>query len=345
MKRTGIIIFIVIIATLSLLASDNKATLTIQTEAGKLTSTLLSRGYNPREITHLTLKGTLDEQDFLFMQTNMPHLLHLDISGITNSTIPIAAFANNATLSTVILPEGLTIIPSEAFKNSRIQSITIPSKVNTIGDYVFQNCISLTSIILPQDITSIGTYAFENCTSLSSISICSIISYGAYSFDGCTALEKVIYTRDLCDWCSQTFTSLTSNPLYYAHNLYINNERIERLNVPENMVRIEKYTFAGLNCLSATIPNTITSIGSNAFFNCNLLQDIYIGNNIKYIEYNAFELCTSLRNITCTAIIPPISNQKLASIYPQTCKLHVPQEALINYYQSAIWSPFLFIEQ
>lgn len=346
MKRTYIIILIAAITTLSLLASENNETasingITIQTKAGELTATLISQGYNPREITRLTLKGTLDERDFSFMRENMPQLLHLDISGITNSTLPTTVFANNATLSTVILPEGLTIIPSEAFKNSRIQSIIIPSRVNTIGDYAFQNCTSLVSIALPEEINSIGTYAFENCRSLSSISICSIISYGDYSFDGCIALEKVIYTGNLFDWCNQTFASLTSNPLYYAHNLYINNECIEKLYIPEEIVRIEKYTFAGLNCKSVVIPNTTTAIGSNAFYNCNL-QDIHIGNHIKYIEYNAFELCTDLRNITCSAVVPPLSNQTLTSINPQTCKLHVPKEALINYYQSTIWSPFLY---
>lgn len=346
MKRTYIIILIAAITTLSLLASEDNETasingITIQTEAGELAATLISQGYNPREISHLTIKGTLDEQDFSFMRENLPCLHHLNISGITNSTLPTTVFANNATLSTVILPEGLTIIPSEAFKNSRIQSIIIPSRVNTIGDYAFQNCTFLTSVILPVEINSIGTYAFENCNSLSSISICSIISYGAYSFDNCTALEKVIYAGSLSDWCNQTFTNLTSNPLYYAHNLYINNECIEKLYIPEDIVRIEKNTFAGLSCRSVVIPNTTTSIGSNAFYNCNL-QDIYIGNHIKYIEYNAFELCTDLRNITCSAVVPPLSNQTLTSINPQTCKLHVPKEALINYYQSAIWSPFLY---
>ena len=124
MKRTNIIILIAAITTLSLVASeDNKQTsingITIQTKAGELTATLISQGYNPREITRLTLKGTLDERDFSFMRENMPQLLHLDISGITNSTLPTTVFANNATLSTVILPEGLTIIPSEAFKQGR----------------------------------------------------------------------------------------------------------------------------------------------------------------------------------------------------------------------------------
>lgn len=344
MKKRLIIIFIATIFIFSTWAAENKEKISLHTEAGKLTATFISQKHNPREITHLTIEGNLNESDFLFIKENMPNLHFLDISNTTNTTLPTYVFANNRTMTTIILPNSLTIIPSAAFMNSRIESITIPSMVNTIGDYAFQNCTSLISISLPQSINSIGTYAFENCYSLSSISMGSIITYGDYSFEDCNALKEIRYTCELSDWCKQTFSNLSSNPLYYANNLYINNIHIDTLTIPENIIRIDKYTFAGLNCLSVIIPHTTTSIGNNAFYNCNLLQNIHIGNQVKYIEYNAFERCDALHSITCTSPIPPLSNQTLTSIDPKTCKLTVPEEALVNYFESSTWSPFLSFE-
>ena len=61
--------------------------------------------------------------------------------------IPVGAFKDCDTITSIILPESLESIKSYAFNNcSALTSITIPDSVTTIGDYAFWDCDSLTSV-------------------------------------------------------------------------------------------------------------------------------------------------------------------------------------------------------
>ena len=52
-----------------------------------------------------------------------------------------------------------------------------------------------------------------------------------------------------------------SNPLYYAHNLYLNNQLVTNLVIPESVTSIGAYVFTGCSGLtSVTIGNNVTSI-------------------------------------------------------------------------------------
>ena len=58
--------------------------------------------------------------------------------------------------------------------------------------YAFQNCVRLNSITLPETLTSIGPYAFENCTRLSSVTLPeSLTKMYARVFNGCTQLKSL----------------------------------------------------------------------------------------------------------------------------------------------------------
>ena len=53
---------------------------------------------------------------------------------------------------------------------SSLTSITIPDSVTSIGEDAFRDC-SLTSIAIPDSVTSIGDHAFFSCGSLASVTI------------------------------------------------------------------------------------------------------------------------------------------------------------------------------
>ena len=139
----------------------------------------------------------------------------------------------------------------------------------------FCNCSNITSVTLLDGITSIGYCAFRDCGSLTSITIPSSITYiDSYAFDGCNGLDVVNITG-LKAWCNISFDSVSSNPLYYAHNLYLNGELLTDIVIPEGVTRIGAYTFKGYKALtSIIIPSTVTSIDEGAFSGCSSLGSI-----------------------------------------------------------------------
>ena len=80
---------------------------------------------------------------------------------------------------------------------------------------------------------------------------------------------------DLEAWCKIDFGSYEANPLYYAHNLYLNNEKVTNLVIPNTLTQIKNYAFYYCSSLtSITIPKGVTSIGNYAFYGCTKLCTI-----------------------------------------------------------------------
>ena len=154
----------------------------------------------------------------------------------------------------------------------------IPSNIQSIGWGAFKNCGGLTSITIPNSVTSICHSAFYKCTGLTSITIPdSVKNIEVYAFDECTGLTAV-YITDIANWCNISFDSLDANPLCYAHRLYVN----------------------GVLAKNLTIPNSVTSIGKRAFYNCTSLKSITIPDSVTSIGYYAFRGCTGLTDIKFT---------------------------------------------
>ncbi len=186
---------------------------------------------------------------------------------------------------------------------SGITELVIQEGVTSIGNYAFYNCENLTSITIPDSVTSMGDRAFDNCDSLTSVTIPnSVTSIGYSAFDNCGSLTKVNISN-IVAWCDIKFGSFSSNPLYYAKNLYLNGELVTDLVLPDSVTSIGSYAF--YNCTNLTsieIPDSVTSIDFSAFYNCTSLTSIEIPDSVTSIGDWAFMYCTSLTKVNISNI-------------------------------------------
>lgn len=195
----------------------------------------------------------------------------------------------------------VTRIGVDAFNANYCTSIKIPESVKSIGTWSFANSgHTLNSIVIPNSVETIEMEAFKNCTYLSSVTLGNnITSIGYEAFGGCFQLSETYYTGDIADWCNIHFESESSNPIYNSRNLYINNEEVKDLIIPNTMDSISTYAFR--NCMSitsVTIPSSIVSFDQATFRGCHSLTSIVVQEgNTKYDSRN-----------NCNAIIETAAN-------------------------------------
>lgn len=196
--------------------------------------------------------------------------------------------------------------------------------VTEIGQYCFKNCKQLNTVSIPGTVKKISGSSFKDCSGLTAINVpSSVIVIGPYSFNGCKSLKRVDIS-DLGAWCNILFYS---NPLEYAHSIYLNGELVEDLIIPDGVKRINSTAFSGCTCIKTlSIPNTVTSINNSAFFGCANLESVTIPNSVITIDDKAFSDCSNMsylsigRGVTeigkdafsgCTSIATVVWNARL----------------------------------
>ena len=178
---------------------------------------------------------------------------------------------------------------------SQITSFTFGDSVQSIPNCICNGMKNLAAVIIGNSVTDIGNFAFYSCTSLTTITIPeSVTSIGYCAFEGCTGLKSVNYTGDIKGWLSINMGEHS----FSSHNMYINDELLTELIIPEGFTKIY-FNFADcVSLTSVTIPNSVTSIGYGAFGGCTGLTSVTIPNSVTSIGYKAFEDCTGLTSVT-----------------------------------------------
>lgn len=196
------------------------------------------------------------------------------------------AFEGCNNLVNVNLPDSLTYIGDGAFFECyALKSITLPKSITRIGSDTFYECRALADVTIMGDVTYIGACAFDGCESLTGISIPkSVKTIGMHAFDRCAELKRVDIA-DLSAWCNMAFDNFSSNPLLYAHDLYVNGELITELIIPENVTNIRNYAFVSCYKLaSITVHSSVVNIDDYAFLGCVELNNIIVDEDNKYFK-------------------------------------------------------------
>jgi hypothetical protein len=167
----------------------------------------------------------------------------------------------------------------------------MPNTIATIGAEAFRYCSSLTSITIPSSLKSVGAYGFQDCTSITSVRI-----------------------SDLAAWCNISFANRSSSPNRLEGHLYVGDEEVKELVIPDGVTNIGNYAFAGCGEItSLTIPNSVTTIGEYSFDLCLNLATVNLSNSLLSIGRGAFSQCRRINSLNIPNSVTKIEDRAFFS--------------------------------
>ena len=176
--------------------------------------------------------------------------------------------------SNPVIPDGVVTISNSAFAyRPGVTSITIPETCTTIGDYAFLGT-EISSLYIPQSVTTTGSSPF-NGTHITSVHV-----------DDLATFLKI----------NTANAAFISNP-DTLWTLYVNNERIEELVVPEEITKLGPSILACSDIKKITCTN-VKEIGWHTFERCENLETVVLPETMTEWGYYCFGECVKLKNIT-----------------------------------------------
>ncbi len=294
--------------------------------------------------------------------------------GNSVTSIGNAAFGSCSGLTSVTFPNSVTSIGDLAFSYcSGLTSVSFPNSVTSIGRYAFSDCSGLTSVTIGISVTSIGSSdffgcsAFYGCSGLTSI----VVEAGNTHYDSRDSCNAIIQTdlNLLIQGCNSTV--IPSSVASIGNYAFRDCSGLTSVTIPNSVTSIGNYAFYGCSgltsivveagnthydsrdscnaiiqtdlnlliqgCMTTIIPNSVTSIGNNAFRDCSGLTSVTIPNSVTSIGNYAFCDCSNLLNIVCQSVYPPTAIYSAFDGVPAYCTLTVPCGSLADYSATEPW--------
>ena len=300
----------------------------------------------------------------------------LPTGGVIDS-IGAQAFYSCSKLTSINIPNGVSVIRDNALSTTGLTSIILPNSVTTLGIAVF-SASPLTQVTLSNQLTSIPQGTFQS-TSLSSITIPeSVTSIGISAFRNVYTLKQVILPQGLLllagnlTFANTAITSITipANTQIIGGTLgnsTFQNTSITSFVIPSNVTAIGNTTFQNTPLTSLTFPSNslVTSLGNSCLYNTKLtslvipekvttiqttalqgittLQTLELPASLTTIGASAFSGCTALQSIKVHATFP-VNLSSVTGVFTgidkTNCILYVPAGTKADYQAADGWNAF-----
>lgn len=198
-----------------------------------------------------------------------------------------------------------------------VTKVVLPDGLTKIGKYAFGSSTKLTTIIMKEGILNIGKYAFKNCTNLTSIVIpASVTNMDISAFDNCTNLLNINIDTENQNYAFEDGALFNKNKTILLK--YLSGNSSSEYVVPDSVTIIAENAFYNcLNLTKVTISKNVTDIEASAFANCKNLTDVIFenGSNLANINNNAFYNCENLNNVEIPKSVINIGNSVFSNCY------------------------------
>jgi len=235
-------------------------------------------------------------------------------SGINYNVTSIGemAFWGCPDITSIMIPNSITLIGYEAFYRCGLSSVTIPNSVTSIENSAFEECRNLKSINIPSSVTSIGDWAFLYCNFTSVTIDC----------DMDVTNNNIYIVKDGLRYRVLNKSSVEVAP---SSHYDTGEDDVSDIVIPTSItagntfsvVGIGEYAFEGLDLTSITIPKSVTYIDESAFNNTYLKSIInessvtlplygFIKNDLSYkiIGHDSVKVAFLDSEYTYEVIIP-----------------------------------------
>ena len=232
----------------------------------------------------------------------------LNCTGLTSIDVPatVTYVGKNAFTGTTwyeTQPDGPIYINKVFYKYKGTMALNSEYEVAdgtvSISGEAFRGYPQLSKLVLPNSLTTIGEQAFHGCLGLADLSIGEGLTYtGNDAFGGCSNLNY-IYVPNVAQLFFLSCGSGQSNPFALARHLFVNDEEVTELVIPDGVEELNEgffYNF-GKNVTSVTIPNSVKNIGNSAFRDWTNLSRVTFGESLKTIGIEAFWECMALESV------------------------------------------------
>ena len=143
----------------------------------------------------------------------------------TNNGIPVVGIADGAFMNIntevvekIVLPESVTAIGNNAFKDCTNVKIEVNGALTLIGEGAFENCNGLTEVKFGNELNNIPFNAFKGCSSLKALILpASLTLISENAFEDCTSVAYMIIHSSTATIENNAFAGCNALSAVYYH--------------------------------------------------------------------------------------------------------------------------------